>query len=221
MAEGVKSVPECSVFHLWRLLSKFLCLCFSNGSKVFKRPCFWKSAQISCKGQAAQSGFLALQTSRPKCTIRWQKSPDSSGGNTFRNEVPLYTDRFRLPAQAGLWSGCSEYLLLSRACEIHPLKSDLRSSVRFRKGRLVSSMVSGNWESKFTISWVHISLMLLALFLYNPQGLDNFFNVVNIRSSKIFQGSKPPEQVFCDNIDPCIGTLRWKAGRYQKFIRFS
>ena len=29
---------ECSVFHLWRLLSKFLCLCFSNGSKVFKRP---------------------------------------------------------------------------------------------------------------------------------------------------------------------------------------
>ena len=36
--------------------------------------------QKSAIGQLPQSGFLARQTSRPNCTIRWQKSEERSGG---------------------------------------------------------------------------------------------------------------------------------------------
>ena len=58
------------------------------------------SRQYKVSGHSPQLGFLAVQQSRPKSTIRWQKSLLSSGGrmarscfSTFSGSLPVLRPR--------------------------------------------------------------------------------------------------------------------------------
>ena len=96
------------------------------------------SVQWGRRGHSLHFGLRAMQISRPKRTIRWQKSELSSGGGWPGADTPLFPGPFPGSAPDGRRFVCSEYRrphCQERRTD-HPTK-DLRSCAPRREAEAV------------------------------------------------------------------------------------